>query len=558
MNKTININLAGLFFHIDEDAYLRLQRYLAAVRKSFAGSTGSDEIMSDIESRIAELFLERRANDQQVISASHVEEVITIMGQPEDYEVDEEIFDEPKNRSRKSYSGANKQLFRDTQNGYIGGVSAGLSYYLGIEMIWVRVLMVLLAFLTAGYSILGYIVLWIFVPDAVTTNQRLTMMGKEVNISNIEENFKAGFEPVADGQTDASHSNVVGQRGKRGTVKFFSFLGRLIKGIAIAFVKILGLILFLAGSIALVALVVSTITASAVNVDGNSLLRFFNVVIPAEQASWWFVLAIILAAGIPLFLLAILGLKMLVSRLKSIGGKTYLSLTGVWIIAVIVLSVMVGQLAASTATSATVQRVDTANIDDNIVFEMALETSNDRTMNLNNNEIGFEVSEQDGINYLKVYDVRVAVGTTTDSLASVEMIYEAYGSSFDEARNKADLIKYNYELTDSTFTGADYVLVQEGSGIPKHNLQMTIYLPEGTKARFNRRFGQRYRSNMNRDAITLGNNIDYTYQIKNGKAVCVDCPVEETQAKETTDEPTTENANWKYDGNDGVEKNNQP
>jgi hypothetical protein len=93
MNKTININLAGLFFHIDEDAYQRLQRYIAAVRKSFAGTSGADEIMSDIESRIAELFLEKRANEMQVISITHVEEVIGIMGQPEDYEVDEEIFE---------------------------------------------------------------------------------------------------------------------------------------------------------------------------------------------------------------------------------------------------------------------------------------------------------------------------------------------------------------------------------------------------------------------------------------------------------------------------------
>ena len=84
MNKTINISLAGLFFHIDEDDYQRLQRYIAAVRKSFAGTSGADEIMSDIESRIAELFLEKRANEMQVIYITHVEEVIGIMGQPEE------------------------------------------------------------------------------------------------------------------------------------------------------------------------------------------------------------------------------------------------------------------------------------------------------------------------------------------------------------------------------------------------------------------------------------------------------------------------------------------
>lgn len=201
MNKTININLAGLFFHIDEDAYNRLQRYLAAVRNSFSETTGADEIMSDIESRIAELFLEKRANEQQVISIVHVESVIDIMGQPEDYEVDEDIFTEAGPRTRRTnFAAKGKQLFRDTQNGYVGGVSAGLSYYLGMDTIWIRVLWIVATFFSAGWLIPIYILLWIFVPDAVTTNQRLTMMGKEVNITNIEDNFKAGFEPVAMGR----------------------------------------------------------------------------------------------------------------------------------------------------------------------------------------------------------------------------------------------------------------------------------------------------------------------------------------------------------------------
>ncbi|MFT4839079.1 MAG: phage shock protein PspC (stress-responsive transcriptional regulator), partial [Oleispira sp.] len=221
MNKTININLAGLFFHIDEDAYQRLQRYIAAVRKSFAGTSGADEIMSDIESRIAELFLEKRANEMQVISITHVEEVIGIMGQPEDYEVDEEIFEEQTSRKQYRSSGKNKQLFRDTQNGYIGGVSGGIGYYLGIDAVWVRILWVLLVFFSVGWAIPVYVLLWILVPDAVSTNQRLTMMGKEVNISNIEENFKQGFEPVVDGQTDADH-HILGQKGKRGSIRFFN------------------------------------------------------------------------------------------------------------------------------------------------------------------------------------------------------------------------------------------------------------------------------------------------------------------------------------------------
>ena len=89
MNKTININLAGNFFHIDEDAYQKLQRYLEAIKNSLTNSQGQTEILSDIEARIAELFGERVIQKRQVVSLKEVEEIINIMGQPEDYVVDE-------------------------------------------------------------------------------------------------------------------------------------------------------------------------------------------------------------------------------------------------------------------------------------------------------------------------------------------------------------------------------------------------------------------------------------------------------------------------------------
>jgi len=174
MNKTVNINLAGIFFHIDEDAYLKLQRYLEAIKRSFTDSQGRSEIVSDIEARIAELFSERVQNEKQVIGNKEVEHVITIMGQPEDYLVDDEIFeDEPqqKNYSNKRNS-TSKKLYRDTDNSYVGGVSSGLGHYFGIDALWIRLIWVLLIF-GAGTGVLLYILLWIFVSEAVTTSENI-------------------------------------------------------------------------------------------------------------------------------------------------------------------------------------------------------------------------------------------------------------------------------------------------------------------------------------------------------------------------------------------------
>ena len=95
MNKTVNINIGGLFFHIDEDAYQKLSRYFDAIKRSLSNSSGKDEIMKDIEMRVAELFTERQKSDKHVINNKDVDEVVAVMGQPEDYRIDDET-EEPK------------------------------------------------------------------------------------------------------------------------------------------------------------------------------------------------------------------------------------------------------------------------------------------------------------------------------------------------------------------------------------------------------------------------------------------------------------------------------
>jgi len=198
MNKTVNINLANRLFHIDEGAYLKLQRYLQSVKRSFANTPGSDEILADIEARIAELFYEKLENERQVITQKEVDEVIAIMGQPEDYIVDEDIFeDEPQTGKGFTEPKRTRKLYRDTDQKYVGGVSSGLAHYFNIDPVWIRLLWVVLTIGSSGGFILLYGLLWLLVPEAVTTAQKLDMRGEDVNISNIERKVKEGFDDVA-------------------------------------------------------------------------------------------------------------------------------------------------------------------------------------------------------------------------------------------------------------------------------------------------------------------------------------------------------------------------
>jgi phage shock protein PspC (stress-responsive transcriptional regulator) len=575
MNKTININLAGLFFHIDEDAYQRLQRYLAAVRKSFTGTNGAEEIMSDIESRIAELFLEKRSNESQVISLTHVEKVIDIMGQPEDYEVDEELFEEQPPRSR-AYAGnpQGKQLYRDTLNGYVGGVSSGLSHFLGIDAIWVRAIWIVLLLFSVGWIALVYVLLWVLVPDAVSTNQRLTMMGKEVNISNIEENFKSGFEPVTDGPTDASY-NIVGQKGKRGTVRFFSSLGNLFMGILNVFVRVIGLFLFLIGSISFIALLIGFVTAGAVEVENHNLSDLIELGTPIDVSPWWIGLCLLFFFGIPLISLSIAGLRLLVRNLGSIGLTAKILMFSLWIASIIGGSIIAAKVISSQAQEGKIAASQKFAVAKDKTYNLVMsEDTYDYNDNIHINGNRFSINDYDGITETRLHDINTAITSTTDQTASVTLYYRARGSSVKQAKQNATYIEYTYKITDSVLNLDDYFKIAENGRMNRQHVDVLVALPEGTTFKVNSGFAERYRPWISNNAFDLIGQDDSTYKIVDGDLVCLDCPIIEEVSVENgngtvpleNDAPQTDSISnttstrgqWRYDGNDGVRtRNNQ-
>lgn len=543
MNKTININLAGLFFHIDEDAYNRLQKYLASVKKSFSGTQGADEIMRDIESRVAELFLEKRKNEQQVISIQHVEEVIEIMGQPEDYEVDEDIFEEQPRARRHRTQLQGKQLFRDTANGYVGGVCAGLGHYINLDAIWVRLIWVFLFISSVGWLIPIYILLWILVPDAVSKIDRLKMMGKEVNISNLGNSTEGNFDEVADEQTSGSH-HIVGQKGKRGSVKFFGLLGRFFKNVLKILFKIIGLIVFLASTIGLISIIVSLFTVAFVDVEGQNMIHFFDIVIPWQNVTWLLFLAIILATCIPLLVLAILGLKMLVRNMKSIGTPAKIILVILWIASIIFLSIAVGRIAANQAFEANIQNVERFEIEEEKVFELNLESLEDLDNTVYVNSHNFDMVEYNGTVALRNRNLRVGLASTKDSVARVVLVQSAKGSSYEKAKENASHLVYEYKVEQNTFSAPEYVIIPKGYGFFQQETKVVIYLPEGTTFKLNREFYDRYSSWLNDDAVRLSHSWNHMYQMEKDGAACMDCEVieETSEPKDPVNEALQESS----------------
>lgn len=194
MKRTENINLGGVLFIIDEDAYLQLSDYIRRLETWFATKHGGNDVAKDIEARLAEIFLEYTKGGQQIVSHEMVAGAIATMGEPE--EMDSAEDGEVGQPSATEDAIPIKRLFRDGLNKVLGGVCGGLAAYFNIDVTIVRVLFVVLPFMSFGAIIPIYIILWIAVPEAVTPIQRLMMTGQPINLSNVEKMASDGFNTI--------------------------------------------------------------------------------------------------------------------------------------------------------------------------------------------------------------------------------------------------------------------------------------------------------------------------------------------------------------------------
>ncbi len=237
MKKTIKINLSGNIFHIDEDAYDHLKKYLDAIGQHFSGKEGGEEILNDIESRIAELFSEKRTREEEVITLISVTEVIEIMGDPQEIiNTGDEGTTAGDAASSASGSGS-RRLYRDPENSVIGGVCSGLGAYFNIDPLIFRILFIVLFFL-GGASILIYVILWIVLPKALTAAQKLEMRGEPVTVSNIEKKIREEYESAKENVKAAAKSEPV-RKTKKAAGDFFSEAGKAL----LIFVKVLLIII---------------------------------------------------------------------------------------------------------------------------------------------------------------------------------------------------------------------------------------------------------------------------------------------------------------------------
>lgn len=190
MKKNISINISGIIFHIEEDGYAQLKAYLETINNYFSNYEDSAEIIADIESRVAEIFLSKLDDGKQIINQDDVQALIDTMGTVADFEAleddepavskeepkQEEAKEEKKKQEQRTHDAEDigkQKLHRDEKRKVIGGVAAGIAYYFSIDPLWIRLIAVLL-FLNifvsfmSGAVLLTYIILWIVIPGSST------------------------------------------------------------------------------------------------------------------------------------------------------------------------------------------------------------------------------------------------------------------------------------------------------------------------------------------------------------------------------------------------------
>ena len=184
MKKTFTVNISGTVFHIDEDAYEILKKYMIDIKEHFHNTEDGGEIVSDIEYRLSELFTEK--NDDNIITLEKVGNVIEIMGQPDIFDEENDIIPEK----------IKKRLYRDPDHKIISGVCGGIAAYFETDPVIVRLITILLSFIIFPAIFIAYIILWIIVKKAITTTQKLEMRGENVTVKNIEKFIKETINKI--------------------------------------------------------------------------------------------------------------------------------------------------------------------------------------------------------------------------------------------------------------------------------------------------------------------------------------------------------------------------
>lgn len=345
MNITKDIHLSHVKFTMDDEAYKILKSYLDKLTIAFSSNSSKNEILEDIESHIAELFSANNSINR-VISVTDVNNAIEVLGTPEELAEDENEQDTPSKNTN-----TNKKFFRDTDDSYVGGVASGLAHYFGISPAWTRILFILFFFVPIPFTTLTYIILWIVIPSAKTSADKIRMTGEAVSVASIKNKIESVLPEIEKEITDFDKEYAKGfwQQVKYYLKKIINFLilksSKLLKITSIIFGYILMFYSFIGGLItSLIVLFLSGLdsaitnsTSSEIIINGNTIYELndffsFDILDVISSISIFSIVLFGLLIIIPCVVLFIIGLKLAFRNRYVINKITMYILLAIWIL----------------------------------------------------------------------------------------------------------------------------------------------------------------------------------------------------------------------------------
>ncbi|WP_257669333.1 PspC domain-containing protein [Parapedobacter tibetensis] len=470
MNRTIIININGIVFHIEEDAYEVLRSYMIDVKKHFGHTADSHEIVGDIENRIAEMFNERIVQGKkEVIAMQDVSEVIAQMGRVSDFETGEPEEDSTEAAYDMPPMSGQRKLMRDPDDKVFGGVCSGLGHYFDIEARWIRLILVLL-FIFGGTGFLLYIILWIVMPVAKTRADRMAMRGEAPNLQNFKRSFQEEMEGLRTNFTGA----------EEGLKSGLNSAGNFFVRAFVVLAKVLGVLVIMGMCGGLITLLIAIVASFGFLGSENGMAMFpLNVIEPDFRTPM--LVSALFVAIIPFLALVALIIRILFNK-SVIGQYTGFTMLVAWLIAVGFTTVYGTRTLNDFREESTVveerplEKQEVYHLSKNDLTVIRLQTdSADRISRIRQRAIirNHNVLEGHSRMHMRI----VKVDATQEPSITYE--YSAHGATYERAAERAGRIDYQFQQLGGKLIFDSHFNI-DGNDLMRHQqLYLKLNMPVG-------------------------------------------------------------------------------
>lgn len=485
MNQTVTVNIGSIVFHIEVDAYENLKKYLNKIKSYFNNSAEQEEIMADIEARIAEIFSEKITTTNQVIKQTDVDEVISILGKPEQF-IDEDEPEENESNKNNGETKITKKLYRNPDDKLLGGVAAGIASYFGFDAIWMRIVFVM-STIFIGVGPLIYIILWIVIPEARTAAEKLQMKGEPINIDTLGKTIEEEAKKV-NNKFKSIDSKQFNNKVEHFFNSLFNFIFSIINGILNVLGKVLGVAFIIMGTIAaiiFIAALLGTDIVYAITPNGVfsvETTQFFTAFFSSEEQYNLAIISVVLLLLAPIVGLLYAGIKLLFKIKGNVGIP--IGLVVFFIIGSILAFLIGTQIATEFKTYSSLNTIHAINTEAKTIKLVSSNINIPGKPMLNVDDEDFILTMDSDSIYMGYPTVNVKP-SNNDSIL-IKITKSSNGSTKKSSLKNAQLIQYKHAVNDSIIDFSKHYTFSIDNKIRDQQIDITLYLPIGKAVFFDK------------------------------------------------------------------------